>query len=172
MHVRRTMRRAMHCFTASKSVSSGHGRLWSWHLTFVQHSPASRWFSLKVSTSSLSPPYQFLICQHWQHEWSFRLLSTDHILKEVFCKTRFPCVEKKETCFNISKKCRVLGGSKGLHLEWGFSLVLGFSIGGFTLERFAEASSTSTLTLWSAGDAPRVMPGCSPPTCLMLLLWF
>ena len=55
--------------------------------------------------------------------------STDHILKEVFCKTRFPSIEQKEACFNISKKFKMLvgdGWSKGLHLgQVGF---LGFSL--------------------------------------------
>ena len=59
--------------------------------------------------------------------------STDHILKEVFCQTRFPSIEQKEACFNISKKFKVLVGAEGgqgLHLVgvgqvvfFGFSLV-------------------------------------------------
>ena len=48
--------------------------------------------------------------------------STDHILKEVFCQTRFPSIEQKEACFNIPKEFKVLvgaGRSKGVHLGVG-----------------------------------------------------
>ena len=59
------------------------------------------------------------------HGWSLNHIgqtSTDHILKEVFCKARFPSIEQKEACFNISKKFKVLvraEGGKGLHLGIG-----------------------------------------------------
>ena len=66
------------------------------------------------------------------HGWSLNHIgqtSTDHILKEVFCKTRFPSIEQEEACFNISKKSKVLvgaGESKGLHL--GLVFFIGFSL--------------------------------------------
>ena len=81
--------------------------------TFCQHSSASRWFSLNMATRSGSPPYQFLICENEMEAWvalSALCGDTDHILKQVFGKPGFPCVEEKKAFFQISEEGRRLVG--------------------------------------------------------------
>ena len=66
-----------------------------------------------MATRSGSPPYQFLICEEGMEAWvalSALCGDTDHILKQVFGKPGFPCVEEKKAFFQISKESRPLVG--------------------------------------------------------------
>ena len=66
-----------------------------------------------MATRSGSPPYQFLICEEVMEAWvalSALCGATDHILKKVFGKPGFPCVEEKKAFFQISAEGRLLVG--------------------------------------------------------------
>ena len=66
-----------------------------------------------MATRSESPPYQFLICEEEMEAWvalSALCGDTDHILKQVFGKPGFPCVEEKKAFFQISEEGRPLVG--------------------------------------------------------------